>query len=198
MSCQRPVNTTQSDSDTICFDTQRSGLQGISKGVNIVQIRIWYSYSFLDRVPVVSLAQSKTGEWNGDLKLIIWSFEHHPPKPKDILSRRLNPVTSWDEFYQKLENLKVLSLPSMENLPGYSGGLDGSSYSVEVVKDNSCRSYTYHMPQDYQDKYPEAKLMVDILNEVERELGIPWGMESEGRVAAFWNMAQDSTLKSNL
>src|SRR6478735_9222702 len=77
--CSKQVDKAQLTVDSECFDSERYGLETISSKADLNHIRIWYSHSFLDRVPVVSLRQSKTGEWSGELFLIIWNFDKHPP-----------------------------------------------------------------------------------------------------------------------
>jgi hypothetical protein len=191
VNCRRP-QPSESHRDKPCEGPERFGLESISREADSLEIRIWYSYSFLDRVPVVSIRQSKTGEWTGFLYLIIWSFDEARPKIQETKVRMLQPQVTWPILYSKLEKLRILSLPDMDS---QDGGLDGSSYRIEVERDGECWSYSYWMPQDLQSRNPNARNVVQILDTIENELGVPWGMENEEQRKAFWAMALDSTLK---
>jgi len=192
VNCKRQQPESVLPRDKPCPDSERFGLQSISSEADSLEIRIWYSYSYLDRVPVVSIRQSKTGEWVGYLYLIIWSFNEAPPKVQETRVRKLEPQTVWPILYAKLEKLHILSLPEMDS---QDGGLDGSSYRFEVEKDGDCWSYSYWMPQDLQSRNPNARNVVQILETIESELGVPWGMDNDEQRKAFWTMALDSTLK---
>jgi hypothetical protein len=66
----------------------------------------------------------------------------------------------------------VLSLPNQDDIPNYGNGTDGRTYNVEVATKNQYRFYGYWEPQEYQNKFWQAKNMADILKLFETELGV--------------------------
>jgi hypothetical protein len=74
--------------------------------------------------------------------------------------------------------LQITTLPHMSDIPGLRDGwTDGVSYNVEVATKDQYRFYGYHLPDKFQDKYWQAKNMVDILNLIGSEFGIPSGIQ---------------------
>lgn len=197
--CTRQIDTAQSTFDSVgCFDSERYGLKSFSSEADLKQIRIWYSHAFLDRIPVVSLKQSKTGEWSGELFLIIWNFDKTPPVAQEIRRKKLIPKTNWDSLIGRLEGLQIFSLPDMDKIEGFEGMLDGSSYTIQIEKNDTCRNYAYSSPDYFQNEFWQAKSMVQILDEVKDELGVPWTMRDSIGVKEFWMMVNDTTLKTKL
>jgi hypothetical protein len=191
--CSQEASRPVAPDDRPCIDSEKYGLPSITSDADSIEIRIWYSHAFLDRIPVVSIRQSKTGEWAGRLHIIVWSSEHETLQIKETKVKNLLPKTGWRNFYSSLEKLNISAIPDMNP---EDGGLDGSSYTFEVEKDGSCRSYSYWMPENLQSRDPNAKSVVQILDEIENELEVSWGMRTDEQRKKFWTMALDSTLTS--
>jgi hypothetical protein len=191
--CRRDADNSFVQIEKPCVDSEKLGLRSITIDEDSLEIRIWYSYSFLDRIPVVSIRQSKTGNWSGRLHMIVLSFDEGQPKIKEIKIKNLHPEMGWLNFYKSLEALDILEIPDMRD---EDGGLDGSSYIFEVEKGGAYRCYSYWMPETRKIQDPDARKIVQILDEIEKETGIPWGMENDEQRKRFWTMALDSTLTS--
>jgi hypothetical protein len=86
--------------------------------------------------------------------------------------KQVTPKSGWAAFSRQLLNLKVLTLPNQFDIPNYGGGNDGRTYNVEVATKNQYRFYGYWEPQEYRDKFWQAKNMADILSLFEQELGV--------------------------
>lgn len=65
-----------------------------------------------------------------------------------------------------------MTLPNQDDIKSYGGGFDGRTYNVEVSTKNKYRFYGYWEPQEYQDKFWQAKNMTDILKLFETELDV--------------------------
>ena len=82
------------------------------------------------------------------------------------------------------------AIPDLED-----GMLDGSAYTVEIERGDSCASYRYHEPEDFQDDFWQAKNMVEILKKIDLEFGIPWDMGDEASRQRFDLVVNDPSLK---
>ncbi|MGI6292207.1 MAG: hypothetical protein ACOXZH_07285 [Bacteroidales bacterium] len=106
-----------------------------------------------------------------------WDASNLTEKVKTQKAETLNPKNGWDSFLNKLFALQIMTLPNMDNISGLEDGwTDGISYNVEVATKKQYRFYGYHLPDKFQDKYWQAKNMVDILKLVETEFGITSGI----------------------
>lgn len=81
------------------------------------------------------------------------------------------PKSGWENFWQKLVNEGILTLPDSSELKKYgSGVVDGKSYVVELNKEFVYRTYKYSNPKYV--KLKEAKHMVNIGNIIADEFGL--------------------------
>ncbi len=62
-----------------------------------------------------------------------------------------------------------MTLPNMDDIPNYTGGIDGCSYDVEIATKNNYRFYDYWEPETVNEKHWQAKNLVHILNLIEAE-----------------------------
>jgi hypothetical protein len=146
-------------------------LQG---GFDSLQIRIWYDYALLTISDLLIIKRS-----NATWTAISYSLEQDLDKPDSTRRLRvektdtLKPKNGWNSFLNRLFALQIATLPTMDSIPGLQDDwADGVTYCVEVATKKQYRFYSYHLPDKFQDKYWQAKSMVDILKLVQAELRV--------------------------
>lgn len=147
------------------------GLDSLESGFSDLQIRVWYDFSLVRERKLV-IIKNENASWAAmiyDLQ-VNWDGLTETILSKKI--RQATPKSGWADFSKKLLDLQVLTLPNQDDIPNYGGGNDGTTYSFEVATQNQYRFYGYWEPQEYQDKFWQAKNIVDILRLFETELGI--------------------------
>ena len=149
-------------------------IDSLQSGYDSLQIRIWYDYS-LSAIRKLLIIKRTNFIWNATLYTMevdwdaINSRETIVSKNEEIL----NPKNGWNSFMKHLLVLQIMTLPDMNNIPGLKDDwTDGVIYNVEISTKKQYRFYSYHLPNKFQDKYWQAKNMVDILELVESEFKI--------------------------
>ena len=147
------------------------GLDSLENGFHNLQIRVWYDFALVRERKLVVITNKDTN-WTATVYDLQVDWDG---RTETILSKKVKQVTpksGWANFSKKLLDLKVLTLPNQDDVPNYGGGADGRTYNVEVATKNQYRFYGYWEPHEYQDKFWQAKNMVDILNLLEQELSV--------------------------
>ena len=150
---------------------EQLGLDSLENGFENLQIRVWYDFALVRERKLVIITNKDT-TWTAtvyDLQ-VDWDGRTETILSKKI--RQVTPKSGWAHFSKKLLDLKVLTLPNQFDIPNYGGGHDGRTYNVEVATKNQYRFYGYWEPQEYQDKFWQAKNMTSILSWFEDELGV--------------------------
>lgn len=182
ISCNKPkpileqVSSVVSDSikHQAVFNAQRFKIKDISKGVDQLCIRVWYSHSFSDHMKVVQLMKDSIGNWSAQMELVIFDTEKGRDSILEVRTERLQ-YQHMDDLYIRLHNLQIENLPDMYDIPGLEDRvLDGSSYNIEIATSQSYRYYGYHSPDSFKKKYWQADNVVQILETIEQELDVPW------------------------
>jgi hypothetical protein len=147
------------------------GLDSLESGFDNLQIRVWYDFALVRERKLVVITNKDTNwtatvynmqvDWDGQTEIIL------SKKVKQVA-----PKSGWADFSKKLLDLNVLTLLNQDHIPNYEGGMDGRTYNVEVATKNQYRFYGYWEPQQYQDKFSQAKNMADILELFKKELGV--------------------------
>jgi hypothetical protein len=147
------------------------GLDSLEHGFDNLQIRVWYDFALVRERKLVIITNKDTS-WTATIYDLQVDWDG---RTETILSKQVKQVTpksGWAAFSRQLLNLKVLTLPNQFDIPNYGGGNDGRTYNVEVATKNQYRFYGYWEPQEYRDKFWQAKNMADILSLFEQELGV--------------------------
>lgn len=147
------------------------GLDIIENGFNNLQIRVWYDYSRVIERKLVIIT-NKDSAWTAtvyNLK-VNWDGETETIISKQV--RQVTPKSGWVNFAEKLMNLKIVTLPTMNSISGYEGGKDGKMFNVEIASKNQYRFYSYWEPQVYQDKFWQAKNIAELLDLFRTELNV--------------------------
>jgi len=149
-------------------------LEDLQTGFDSLQIRIWYDYSLFSFRELLVISRTSS-TWTASIYTLTvdWDASNLTETVKTKKHRTANPKNGWDNFIKNLIALQIMTLPNMHDIPGlHDGWTDGITYNVEVATKNIYRFYGYHLPDKFQDKYWQAKNMVDILKLVEKEFGI--------------------------
>jgi hypothetical protein len=153
-------------------------IDSLQSGYDSLQIRVWYEYSLITlRNLLIIKRTNSTWTVTKYTMTVDWNPNNLTEKVKVQRAENLNPKSGWNSFLNKLFALQIMTLPNMDNIPGLvDGWTDGISYNIEIATKKQYRFYSYHLPEEFQDKYWQAKNMVEILKIVETEIGIASGI----------------------
>ena len=148
----------------ITSESNLSNLRGISLRGTDLEVRVWVGLG-LNGTDGFVLRRS-SDRWSA---LSLHGMAERPPFPqiKKILDV---PKSGWETAWQRLVNEGILTLPDATSLQCDPGGLDGTTYIVEINMNGSYRTYMYHDP-DYA-KCDEAKRMTHIGRIIAEEFGL--------------------------
>ena len=154
-------------------------LDTLQSGFDSLQVRIWYDYSLVNLRKLLIIKRTNS-VWTATTytMTVDWDASNSTETVKTKKIETLNPKNGWDNFLKKLFILKIATLPNMDDIPELDDGwTDGISYNVELATKKQYRFFGYHLPDKFQDKYWQAKNMVDILKLIETEFGITSGIK---------------------
>jgi hypothetical protein len=147
-------------------------LDSLESGFDSLQIRVWYEYELLYQRELIVIKRMKNG-WEAshfEMRLVT-DDESDPHKIAYSTRRTLNPKGNWNDFINQLISLKVMTLPTMDSIPELSDSwMDGVTYNFEIATKNLYRFYSYHVPEEFQDSFWQAKNVVKILALIKTEL----------------------------
>jgi hypothetical protein len=149
-------------------------LQSLETGFDSLQIRMWYDYSQVAQRDLLIISRTNSS-WTAVVYnlTVDWDSFTDTEKIKTKKYKNVTPKNGWDNLVRKLAELKITTLPNMDDIPGLEDGWrDGISYNVEVATKQMYRFYGYHLPHKFQDKFWQAKNMVHILKLIEKEFGL--------------------------
>jgi hypothetical protein len=141
-------------------------LDNIEDGYDSLQIRIWYDYALLENQDLVVIKCSN-GKWEGiyDEMIVKWDATY---VTDSVISDKIKPYTpkiGWDNFIRELMKLKIITLPNIDYIPGLIDDWDdGVTYIIEVASKTQYRFYSYHLPEKFENKFWQARNMVNILD----------------------------------
>jgi hypothetical protein len=170
------------------IDPEYFGIESISEGYDSLSIRIWYIPPMAPlEIPVVTIKRTN-GKWTGSVRKILMKFVQDTSRtatkddmiltPFRIKSKEITPKSDWEHLLRKMADSKLFILPTMSKIPGLEDGvLDGDTFIVEIATAEGYRTYEYHVPDHFADKYWQAESMVNILDLIDTEFGMPWNWE---------------------
>ena len=105
-----------------------------------------------------------------------WSAVHldgiHRGLPKREYQKQLTaPKIGWNEFWRKLVEMGIATLPDAEEIGCNGNALDGMSYVVELNYEFTYRTYLYENPRFA--KCEHARRMIDIGNFIAAQFDVP-------------------------
>lgn len=146
-------------------------LDFLENGFDSLQIRIWYEWELLYERKLIVI-KGTAGHWNAsqyDYEQFSYNSDHI--QVKDSILRPLKLSSNWNEFINKLVDLKMFTLPTMDSIPGLDDSwLDGVTYIFEIATKSEYRFYRYHVPEEFADKFWQAKNVVAILSVIKEQL----------------------------
>ena len=147
-------------------------LDSLESGFDSLQIRIWYDYALLTNRELIVIKRTNH-KWTADhYEMIVeWDALRNTETITTNNVKSLIPKSGWHDFITKLSDLKIMTLPNMNDIPGLVDKWhDGVTYNIEVATKKQYRFYGYHLPGKFEDKYWQAKKMTEILTLVSTHL----------------------------
>jgi hypothetical protein len=147
-------------------------LDSLESGYDSLQIRIWYDYALLTQRDLVIIKQTN-GKWSGEFYELnaVWNAFKNSDTITGKKIKSVIPKSGWDTFIKKLFDLKIMTLPDMDSIPGLQDNwTDGVTYNFEIATKKEYRFYGYHLPEKFEDKFWQAKNITEILKLISDEL----------------------------
>lgn len=148
-------------------EASQLNLDSLELGYDSIQIRIWYDYSLIPNLGLFVMKYSNN-KWTAQAFHLYITSDGTKDSVHIENQMKKTPKSGWDNFIRNLFSLKILTLPNMDEA-GMRGGLEGRTFSVEIATRTKYRFYYYWEPQQYQDKFCQAKNMENILQLIEKE-----------------------------
>ncbi len=145
------------------------GLDSLENGFHDLQIRVWYDFALVKEGKLIVITNKDT---NWTAIIYVWQIDRNGTT-ETMVSKKIQqvvPKSGWPIFSKKLLDLQIVTLPTQDDVEGYSAGDDGRTYNVEVATKNQYRFYSYWEPQKNKNQFWQAKNMTEILNLLETEL----------------------------
>jgi hypothetical protein len=153
------------------YKEKQLGLENIESGFETLQIRLWVDYA-LYKGKELYIIKNKNGKWSAEVYKMM--TERSIESEDSIVSKKIKNVTpksGWDSLLTNLVNLKIVTLPNMDNIPGLVDMIDdGVDFNIEIASKYQYRFYGYHSPEYFQDKFWQAKNMTQIVKLIREEL----------------------------
>lgn len=132
-------------------------LEDLQKGVDSLEIRIWFFYSKRDqtfgKVHIYRYDDNWIGKASYGSSILV----------------NISPKSGWKSFISKLLKKNIMTLQNQRDIKGFNLMIfDGDTYCVEIATRDDYRFYSYNSP-DMTKKYRDAKKMNRILKLVKRE-----------------------------
>jgi hypothetical protein len=128
-----------------------------------LEFRVWVGFG---KKPLEGFIFKRTnGRWEGTFLESI-NLTTKPPYRKGLSL----PKSGWEQFWRRLVDAGLLTLPDSSQLKDEVRVADGTSYVAEMKKNGTYRTYAYMNP-DYQ-KWEEAKQMLKIADILYTEFGV--------------------------
>ncbi|WP_337966663.1 hypothetical protein [uncultured Flavobacterium sp.] len=154
-------------------DNSKSELK-LTKYNNILHTKI-YRIEIND-YQIVELIALKNGEYDGYLINCIWKINKNQNRTKSITQKIKIQNLTVKKLMAELENGKFETIPDCQDLKGCIEGLDGTTISFYVYKENISRNYSYWEPESdyyYKDKIiPEILQIREILKSINHEFDL--------------------------
>jgi hypothetical protein len=148
---------------------ENAELTSLEDGFDSLQIRIWYGYtSHFEHLVVL---KNEQGKWDAILYSMHYIYSNRSLKEIIKYQKRVEPKSGWENLLNKLNTLKILSLPDMSTLEGYGIDMDSKGITVEIADKKMYRIYSYAFPEFHKNDHWQANNMDKISRIVEEELG---------------------------
>lgn len=173
------------DMKALTRDEKFLGLESMYKGFDSIQIRIEYGCALEGgRTVILTLTAAK---WKSEILESEYNYANSVVQKRgecwidsiSSMTKKITVVTpkaDWQVFLARIFALEVFSLPTLENISGFSpldGDIvDGCGVTIQVATKKIYRIYRYNNPDVFSKKYPEAKKIVDLVRLLNKEFDI--------------------------
>jgi len=150
------------------------GIKPIDDGFVEWQIRLWIGHGYTETDSTQLLIFKKESNRISGVLYTYVSYSKTIDTTVNLFKRitPLSPISGWASFIKGLENLGIYDLPDYNKLKGYKTGMDSYGVTVEVATSHKYRIYDYPDYEINVDQFAEAKKMLGIVREIEREFKI--------------------------
>jgi hypothetical protein len=166
----REIPTYQSGEPTGDYHFKRRvegllNLENIENGVDSLEIRIWYSYSFIDTAQLIILKKKPKHEW----ECFLYTFSYkYKPENDSIVSlnywgQKAVPKSGWRNLILALQENNIFELPDETKLKNYMHSTDEVGVTVEISDSKQYRIYGYASPTAHKKEFNEARRMSQII-----------------------------------
>lgn len=139
-----------------------------------LEIRVWRFSAFGDK-DLIFVLERTDEHWSAGLiqrtiaKKHILNRVSNPPK-KYSKKQLENPKSGWEEFWRKLNDNKILTLPNGSEV-GNEVFPDGWAFAVEAKVENNYRVYIYYGHEEFKE-IREAQQLTKIINIISEEFNL--------------------------
>ncbi|MGH2564074.1 MAG: hypothetical protein ACRDE5_06160 [Ginsengibacter sp.] len=144
------------------------GLVSLEDGYDSLQIRLWFSYAFIDSSQLVTVRNNKN-KWSIELVTFLTNYTNDKVVIENKRVIPKYPKSGWQDFTNKLFQLQILTLPDESKIPKYSMFTDADRIVVEIATTKEYRIYQYQGPMIAHDDIWQIKNMGAILKLIENE-----------------------------
>lgn len=147
-------------------------LDSLESGYDSLQIRIWYNYALIKDQELIVIRRTND-QWSAaHYNMVVdWDYINDKDSIETFKVTAVTPKSGWNKFMRGLDDLFITTLPDMNNIPGLIDSYtDGVGYNVEIATKKQYRFYNYHLPEEFADKFWEAKKMTQIIKLIATEL----------------------------
>ena len=120
-------------------------LDSLESGFDSLQIRIWYHDALLINRELIVIKRTNQ-KWTADhYEMIVeWDVYKNTETITTNKVTSLIPKSGWYNFITKLLDLKIMTLPNMNDIPGLADNWhNGITYNIEVATKKQYRFYGY-------------------------------------------------------
>ncbi len=133
------------------------GLEDLQKGVDSLEIRIWFFYSKRDQTFGKLHIYRYKDKWIGKASYGLSTLVD------------ISPKSGWTKFTSKLFKENILSLQNQYSIEGFNKMIrDGNTYCIEIAGRSTYRFYSYHSPE-LTKEYKDARHMNRTLKLIKKE-----------------------------
>jgi hypothetical protein len=148
------------------------GLPNLESGFDSIQIRLWVDYA-LYKGRELYVIKNQYGKWTAEVYKMFVERDA-AAETEEIISKQVFSVTpkiGWEDLIDSLLILRIETLPTMHDIPGLVDGWDdGVDYNIEFATNYRYKYYGYHLPEEFQDKFWQAKNMTQIVKLIRSQL----------------------------
>jgi hypothetical protein len=141
------------------------GLENLESGVDSIEIRLWFDYSFIDTCQLISIKYENL-KWQAKLTTFSFSRQQgvHSVVLKQKVDKSVTPKNGWDHFIEEINRYRILTNRSQNELVGFLTHTDGDGLCIEFATRSKYRIYSYQLLGDNINRFEEIRNIEAIIN----------------------------------